>query len=103
MAAEDGIVLAKALRDLPTVADALVAYEVARRKRVEKIVAYGARGSSAKTPGRVGRVIRDSMLRFLFRYVVTDRSMAWMYDYRVEWERPLASPSAARAPSTRAA
>ena len=103
MAAEDGIVLAKALRDLPTVADALVAYEVARRRRVEKIVAYGARGSSAKTPGRVGRVIRDTMLRFLFRYVVTDRSMAWMYDYRVEWERPLVSPSAARAPSTRAA
>jgi len=103
MAAEDGIVLAKALRDLPTVADALVAYEAARRKRVEKIVAYGARGSSAKTPGRVGRVIRDAMLRLLFRYVVTDRSMAWMYDYRVEWDRPLASPSAARAPSTRAA
>jgi hypothetical protein len=43
------------------------------------------------------------MLRFLFRHVITDRSTAWMYDYRVEWDRPLASPSAARAPSTRAA
>jgi 2-polyprenyl-6-methoxyphenol hydroxylase-like FAD-dependent oxidoreductase len=103
MAAEDGVVLAKALRDLPTVAVALDGYEAARRKRVEKIVAYGARGSSAKTPGRVGRVIRDAMLRFLFRYVVTDRSTAWIYDYRVEWDRRLVSPSAARVASTRPA
>jgi len=29
----------------------LAAYEAARRPRVEKIVAYGARGSSAKVPG----------------------------------------------------
>jgi 2-polyprenyl-6-methoxyphenol hydroxylase-like FAD-dependent oxidoreductase len=102
MAIEDGVVLAKALRDLPTVESALEAYEVARRARVEKIVAYGARGSSAKMPGRVGRVIRDGMLRFLFRYVVTDRSMAWMYDYRVEWERPL-GPGSVAAPARRAA
>ena len=99
MAAEDGIVLAKALRDLPTIETALDAYEAARRARVEKIVAYGARGSSAKLPGRVGRIIRDGMLRFLFRYVVTDRSTAWMYDYRVEWDRrlgqgPVTTPSA---------
>ena len=53
-------------------------------------------------PGRVGRVVRDAMLRFLFRYVVTDRSMAWMYDYRVEWDRPL-GPRAVAVPSRRAA
>jgi 2-polyprenyl-6-methoxyphenol hydroxylase-like FAD-dependent oxidoreductase len=102
MAAEDGIVLAKALRDLPTIETALDAYEAARRARVEKIVAYGARGSSAKMPGRAGRIVRDAMLRFLFRYVVTDRSMAWMYDYRVEWDRRL-GPGPLGTPSVRAA
>ncbi|MDQ3691940.1 MAG: FAD-dependent monooxygenase, partial [Chloroflexota bacterium] len=46
MAAEDGVILAKALRDLPSIPDALAAYERLRRKRVEKIVAYGARTGS---------------------------------------------------------
>ena len=91
MAAEDGVILAKALRDAPSIPAALAAYEHARRKRVEKIVAYGARGSSAKAPGRVGRVVRDAVLRLVFRYAVTDRSTAWMYDHRVEWDDPLPS------------
>jgi 2-polyprenyl-6-methoxyphenol hydroxylase-like FAD-dependent oxidoreductase len=89
MAAEDGVILAKALRDTRSIPEALAAYERARRGRVEKIVAWGARGSSAKIPGRFGRAVRDTMLRFLFRHVVTDRSMFWQFDHRVEWERPL--------------
>lgn len=89
MAAEDGVILAKALRDAVTIPAALAAYEAARRERVEKIVAWGARGSSAKVPGRFGRVLRDAFLRLVFRYLVTDRSMAWQFDYRVEWERRL--------------
>jgi 2-polyprenyl-6-methoxyphenol hydroxylase-like FAD-dependent oxidoreductase len=89
MAAEDGVVLAKALRDLPSIPDALAAYEQERRARVEKIVAYGARGSSAKVPGRVGRVIRDAFLRLVFRFLVTERSMAWQFGHRVEWDRRL--------------
>jgi hypothetical protein len=43
------------------------------------------------------------MLRFLFRYLVTDRSMDWMYDYRVEWDRPLAGAAAAGIPASGAA
>jgi hypothetical protein len=44
------------------------------------------------------------MLRFLFRHVITDRSMAWMYDYRVEWDRPLTTGAlSAAVPSNRAA
>jgi 2-polyprenyl-6-methoxyphenol hydroxylase-like FAD-dependent oxidoreductase len=95
MAAEDGVILAKALRDLPSVPEALAAYEGERRRRVEKIVAFGARGSSSKVPGRVGRVIRDQFLRVVFRFFVTERSMAWQFDHRVEWDRRL--PAAASA------
>ena len=86
MAIEDGVVLARALRDEPSVAAAFAAYEWARRQRVERIVAWGARGSSDKTPGALGRVIRDLMLPVLFRFVVTEKAMRWMYDYRVDWE-----------------
>lgn len=96
MAAEDGVILAKALRDLPSIPAALAAYEEERRRRVERIVAFGARGSSAKVPGTVGRVIRDLFLRFVFRFFVTDRSMAWQFDHRVDWDRPLPAASAAR-------
>jgi 2-polyprenyl-6-methoxyphenol hydroxylase-like FAD-dependent oxidoreductase len=89
MAAEDGVILAKALRDLGSIPDALAAYEQERRTRVEKIVAFGARGSSAKVPGRFGRVVRDTMLRVLLRFVITERSLAWQFGHRVDWQRPL--------------
>jgi 2-polyprenyl-6-methoxyphenol hydroxylase-like FAD-dependent oxidoreductase len=92
MAAEDGVMLAKALRDSASIPAALAAYEAARRKRVEKIVAYGARGSSAKIPGRFGRAVRDLFLRLVFRFLVTERSTEWMFGHRVEWDRPLAGP-----------
>lgn len=90
MAAEDGVMLAKALRDLPSIPAALNAYEAARRGRVEKIVAYGARGSSAKAPSGFGRVMRDLAMRMVFKLFVTERSTAWIYDHRVAWESPIA-------------
>jgi 2-polyprenyl-6-methoxyphenol hydroxylase-like FAD-dependent oxidoreductase len=83
MAIEDAIVLARSLHDLPTIHEALKAYDEERRQRVEKIVAWGARGSSHKTPGPVGRLTRDLMLPLLFKYAITEKSMGWMYDYRV--------------------
>jgi 2-polyprenyl-6-methoxyphenol hydroxylase-like FAD-dependent oxidoreductase len=69
--------------------DAFAAYERLRRKRVERIVAQGARNSSAKTPGPTGRLLRDLILRVVFRYVVTEMSLAWMYDYRVDLAQPV--------------
>ena len=86
MAAEDGVVLAQCLRDLPSVPEALAAYEHRRRARVERIVAQGARTSSAKTPGRIGRVVRDLALPVVFKLLVTDRSMAWIYDHHIDWD-----------------
>jgi 2-polyprenyl-6-methoxyphenol hydroxylase-like FAD-dependent oxidoreductase len=94
MAIEDGIVLAKALRDERSVTDAFNAYERLRRERVERIVAWGARGSSNKTPGAFGRVIRDLMLPVLFRFVVTEKSLRWMYDYRVDLDEPIGTHGA---------
>jgi 2-polyprenyl-6-methoxyphenol hydroxylase-like FAD-dependent oxidoreductase len=86
MAAEDGVVLAQCLRDLPSVPEALAAYEHRRRARVERIVAQGARTSSAKTPGRIGRVVRDLALPLVFKLLVTDRSTAWIYGHHIDWD-----------------
>ena len=89
MALEDAVVLAKALRDADGVPAALAAYEHERRERVERIVAAGARSGSAKIPGPLGRRVRDAMLRPVFRYVVTERSTAWMSGHRIAWETPV--------------
>jgi 2-polyprenyl-6-methoxyphenol hydroxylase-like FAD-dependent oxidoreductase len=91
MAAEDGVVLAKCLRDLPDLPRALAAYEDLRRSRVERIVAQGARTGSAKTPGPVGRVLRDLALPLVFRFLVTERSMGWIYDSHIDWDAPVAA------------
>lgn len=88
MAMEDGVVLAQCLRDSRDVPTAFATYERARRKRVEKIVAAGARSSSSKTPGRLTRPLRDAAMRLVFRYAVTEQSTAWMYDHRIDWDAP---------------
>jgi 2-polyprenyl-6-methoxyphenol hydroxylase-like FAD-dependent oxidoreductase len=89
MAAEDGVVLAQCLRDLPSIPEALAAYEGHRRARVERIVTQGARTGSAKTPGPVGRVLRDLALPLVFRFLVTDRSQAWIYGHHIDWAAPV--------------
>jgi FAD-dependent urate hydroxylase len=93
MAAEDAVVLALCLRDLPDIPQALAAYEGLRRGRVERIVAQGARTGSAKTPGPAGRVLRDLALPLVFRLLVTERSMAWVYGHHIDWDTPVAVPA----------
>ncbi|MEH3157259.1 MAG: FAD-dependent monooxygenase [Gordonia paraffinivorans] len=87
MALEDAVIMGDLLgRHTDHPASAFTAFESARRPRVEKIVAMGARSSSAKTPGSVQRVVTEAIMRVVFRYVVTDRSQAWVTDFRVDVE-----------------
>ncbi len=90
MALEDAVVLATSVRDhAPSPADlpaALRAYEQARRARVERIVKAGARSSSSKIPGPVGRRFQEAAMSLVFRYLVTDRSTAWMTGSRLSWD-----------------
>ena len=85
LAIEDGVLLAKYLRQLPT-APAFAAFERARRGRVERIVANGARASRRRLPGPLGRVVRTITPPFLFR---SERSLAWMQNHRVDWHQPI--------------
>lgn len=52
MAIEDGVVLAKCLRDLPSPREAFRAYEGLRRERVEAVVARSARLNDKVVPNR---------------------------------------------------
>jgi 2-polyprenyl-6-methoxyphenol hydroxylase-like FAD-dependent oxidoreductase len=87
MALEDAVLLARFLGEARGGSGwldaAFARFESSRRERVERIVAQGARSSSSKTPGAVGGAIRDVALRLVFRYAITEKSLSWMYDYRV--------------------
>ena len=71
---------------------ACAAYEQARRTRVEAIVKAGARSSSAKIPGRVGRVPLETMLSLLFRSGVAARSTVGFTAHRLGAD-PTVSPT----------
>ncbi|HEX2178738.1 MAG TPA: FAD-dependent monooxygenase [Actinomycetota bacterium] len=94
MAIEDGVLLAKCLRDLP-LPEALPAFTDLRRERVEAVVAAGARSASDKAAGPVARVIRDLMLPLVFRRMSTGKGREWMYGYRIDWDEPVTVPAKA--------
>jgi 2-polyprenyl-6-methoxyphenol hydroxylase-like FAD-dependent oxidoreductase len=93
MAIEDAVVLARSLRDLPDIQQAFAAYERLRRERVERVVAQGARSSSGKAAGPIARVLRDLLLPVILKWVASssERSLAWMYDYHIDWDEKVAA------------
>jgi 2-polyprenyl-6-methoxyphenol hydroxylase-like FAD-dependent oxidoreductase len=88
MAIEDGIELARAVRDHADPRDAFAAYERVRRERVERVVAFGAERNASKMPGPVGRVIRDLVLPTIFKRHSSPKAMrelSWLFDHHIEW------------------
>jgi len=90
MAIEDAVVLARCLRDLPDIPQAFAACERLRRRRVERIVAHGARTSNSKAAGPLARVIRDLMMPLILKRVADGGSLAWMHDYHIDWNEKVA-------------
>ena len=91
MAIEDAVVLGKCLRDIPDVDRALDAYVGFRRARVERVVAAGARGSSMKVAGPVGRAVRDLTMPIVLKQIARHVRQEWMYGYHIDWDEPIHS------------
>jgi 2-polyprenyl-6-methoxyphenol hydroxylase-like FAD-dependent oxidoreductase len=88
MAIEDAVTLARCVRDASGVDTALAQYESLRRERVEKVVRQGRRNGSGKTPGPLGRRLRDLALRMMFSRLdrsSLDRQSAWLFDHHIAW------------------
>ena len=83
LAAEDGVALARCLRDLP-IPEALAAFERERRDRVERVVREAARMSSQKIRGALGRAVRDLVLPF-FLGLAAKESRDWLFTHRIAW------------------
>ncbi|MCF6475668.1 FAD-dependent monooxygenase [Nonomuraea sp. MG754425] len=98
LAAEDAVVLAQCLRDLPTVPAALARYESLRRERVERVVKWGAGMNNTKKQGLVGRVLRDLALPLILSRADDAREMAkmsWMFNHHIDWNRTVEPADAA--------
>lgn len=90
MAIEDAVTLARCLRDVPSIPEALGVYEGLRRERVEAVVERGKRNGDAKAAGPVGRVIRDFFITRAFKNPPSEDPNAFMWQHRIEWEAPAA-------------
>jgi 2-polyprenyl-6-methoxyphenol hydroxylase-like FAD-dependent oxidoreductase len=95
LAMEDALVVAKCLRDITDVGDALTTYEQLRRDRAEKIVAYSHRIGQTKTIGNplLFRV-RNLVLPFALKRFANPEAHAWIYDYHVDWDEKVSPPAA---------
>ncbi|GHJ33226.1 FAD-dependent oxidoreductase [Streptomyces hygroscopicus subsp. sporocinereus] len=95
MAIEDGVVLAKCLRDLRSPRPAFAAYEALRRERVEKVASASAGMARRTAPGPVARALRDvTMPRKLDR--AGGGAPDWLTGYRIDWDEPVAGTTAHR-------
>ena len=100
LAIESAVQLARYLRDLPY-ERAFAAYEAERRPRVERIIRETTHKNNAKTAGAVGRIINAWALRIFTRLAKPER-MAWMFDYRIDWDAPAVDTPARSAAPLRA-
>ena len=53
-------------------------------------MAHGARTSNSKAAGSFARVLRDLMLPILLKRVASNKSLAWMHDYHIDWDAKVA-------------
>jgi len=94
LAAEDAVVLAKCLRDLPDAQQAFARFEALRRPRVERIIKVAARINSNKTAGPVARVVRDAVLPVILRLTTNSKQVNQQYRYHIDWTTPTTSATA---------
>ncbi|GAA2066910.1 FAD-dependent monooxygenase [Streptomyces albiaxialis] len=79
MAIEDGVVLARCLRDLPDAGDAFAAYERLRRERVETVVEQSARMNQRTVRnGSTDQEHAEPARR-------TPEGVEWLTHYRIDW------------------
>lgn len=93
MAIEDGVVLARCLRDLPEPARAFAAFERARRARVEAVVALGVGGTRRAHDRGPARVLRRARERIAALTAWQRRpptgGPTWAYDHHIDWDEPV--------------
>ena len=83
---EDGVQLAKNLRDLPGPGEAFAAFERARRPRVQQIIKQAARVNNSKAATGASRAVRDAMLPHILKLIANSKHSRQLYGYHIDWE-----------------
>jgi FAD-dependent urate hydroxylase len=80
MAIEDAVTLGACLAE----GGSLAGYEGLRRRRVEKVVAYGRRSGNSKTAGPIGAAIRDAMTPLIMKALYRKGNpQSWILDFQI--------------------
>ncbi len=93
MAIEDGVLLARCLRDADDPGSAFATYTGLRRSRVERVVKQGRRNGTGKAPGPMGAWVRDLAMPLVMRRASSKGSQDWILDYRIDWSHSMAATS----------
>ncbi len=91
MALEDAAILAKCVRDIPTLEQAFAIYEQLRRERTARMFKVGEQGDAGKhAVSPMQQWLRDLMTPIFVRLFANPKASRWMYAYRVDWDQPIA-------------
>ncbi len=52
-------------------------------------MAAGRRNGSGKAAGPVGAVVRDAMMPYVVKHWASEKALAWMTEYRIDWAEPV--------------
>jgi 2-polyprenyl-6-methoxyphenol hydroxylase-like FAD-dependent oxidoreductase len=88
LALEDVVVLAKCLRDVPSLDDAFATYHAMRKGRVERQARQARRTGQQNLVGNpVALWLRDRLMQFFLKRGAgaTD----WLFDERIDWDDPV--------------
>lgn len=83
---EDGVMLAKCLRDLPTTQQAFTRFQALRQPRTERIIKQASRVNSSKAAGPVTRVVRDAVLPAIMKIAANSKQVNAAYRYHIDWD-----------------
>jgi 2-polyprenyl-6-methoxyphenol hydroxylase-like FAD-dependent oxidoreductase len=84
LALEDALCLQVCLRDCDNFASAFRSFEANRKERAERIVREGRRRGEYKAPrNALQRWMRDLIVPFMLGVFGSEKSLAWIYEYRV--------------------
>lgn len=89
LALEDAVMLAKCLRDLPSIEQAFDRFQALREERTRAMVEYARKIGQRKAPStRMGAWIRDRLLPIFLKRAEEDSD--WIYNYRIAWDAAVA-------------
>lgn len=94
LAMEDGVELARCLRDRPDLASAFGAFQDLREGRVRRILRAARRTNSDKAAGPVGRAIRDAVMPMMMRWMASPTRQLWLLGHHIDFTGAVGGPKA---------